>query len=309
MKKNIWLAAGIAGMLLGYPFIDARAEVNVQISTSNSPSFVIDSAPNFIYLRTQGFSISVGSPYDIVYYGNYYYIYHNGRWYRASNYHGPWFIIVNNRLPYHIRRHRWEDIQRYRDIEYRRPDSRNNRYQLNDDRRRRVLDERNEANSRKLQDRQKKTINDRQIQEQHKTEVKSIKLQDQHEKNVNDRNVQDQHNTEVKSTTVQDHKKTEVRNIKVQTPQNRETRNINVQERQKTEVRSIKVQAPQNRETRSINVQERQKTEVKNTKVEERQNQGSKSMNREDQQNKEVKGNDRNNNNNDNRQNKGEKRN
>lgn len=236
-KKQIWLAAGIAGLLLGNPLADAGAEVNVQISTSSSPSFMIDTVPSFIYLRAQGFSISIGSPYDIVYYGNYYYIYYNGRWYRASNYHGPWFVIVNNRLPYHIRRHRWEDIRRYRDIEFRRPDSRNNRYQRNDDNRRRILDERNEAKSRKLRDLQNKTFNDRKIREQHKSEVKRINM---HE-----------------------HKKTEVRDIKRQTPQNREIRSINVQDRKKTEVRSFKVQEGLKQGPKTMKHEELQNKETK----------------------------------------------
>ena len=151
MKKHIWLAAGIAGMLLAIPPGDAKAAIDINISTGNRPSFIINSPPSFIYLRTQGFSVSVGSPYDIVYYGNRYYIYHNGRWYRSYYYRGPWVLILDAGLPYQIRRYRWNDIRRYRDIEYRRPDSRNNQYQRNDDNRRRVLDQRSDANNRKLQ--------------------------------------------------------------------------------------------------------------------------------------------------------------
>jgi hypothetical protein len=55
----------------------------------------INAAPNFIYLRNQGFSVSAGSPYDIVYYGNRYYIYHNGLWYRSYYYRGPWVLGLN----------------------------------------------------------------------------------------------------------------------------------------------------------------------------------------------------------------------
>lgn len=74
MKKTIWLVLGVAGMLPGNPATDVQAEVNVQVSTRNRPSFVIDRRPSFINLRTQGFSVFVGSPYDIIYYGNRYYI-------------------------------------------------------------------------------------------------------------------------------------------------------------------------------------------------------------------------------------------
>ena len=151
MKKHIWLAAGITGMLLGTPPADAKAAVDINISTGSRPSFIINSPPSFIYLRTQGFSVSVGSPYDIVYYGNRYYIFNNGHWYRSYYYRGPWLLILDTGLPYQIRRYRWDDIRRYRDIEYRRPDSRSNQYQRNDDNRRRVLDRRSDANNRKVQ--------------------------------------------------------------------------------------------------------------------------------------------------------------
>jgi len=166
MKKHIWLAAGITGMLLGVPHGDAKAAVNINISTGSRPSFIINSPPSFIYLRTQGFSVSVGSPYDIVYYGKRYYIYHNGRWYRSYYYRGPWVLILDSGLPYQIRRHRWDDIRRYRDIEYRRPDSRTNQYQRNDDNRRRVLDQRSDANNRKVQAQQNKAPEQRQMQRQ-----------------------------------------------------------------------------------------------------------------------------------------------
>ena len=151
MKKHILLVAGITGMLLGIPYTEAKASVNINISTRSSPSFIINSPPSFIYLRTQGFSVSVGSPYDMVYYGNRYYIYNDGYWYRSYYYRGPWVLILDSGLPYQIRRHRWDDIRRYRDIEYRRSDSRNNRYQRNDDNKRRILDQRSDANNRKVQ--------------------------------------------------------------------------------------------------------------------------------------------------------------
>lgn len=124
IKKNIWLAAGIAGMLLGNPPADAQAEVKVRISTGDRPSFVIDRRPRFMELKDQGFSISVGSPYDIIFYGNRYYLYKDSRWYRSSSYRGPWAVIRNNNLPAGIRKHRWTDIRRYRDVEYSKRDKR-----------------------------------------------------------------------------------------------------------------------------------------------------------------------------------------
>ncbi|MCX6179523.1 MAG: hypothetical protein NT163_09215, partial [Chlorobiales bacterium] len=122
MKKTIWLAAGIAGMFLGNPIADAQVGVSNPMVFGYRPSFVIDTRPSFIYLQDKGFSVSYGSPYDIIYYGDIYYLYNNGGWYRASNYRGPWIGIREYNLPPRLRRHRWDDLRRYRDIEYRRHD-------------------------------------------------------------------------------------------------------------------------------------------------------------------------------------------
>ncbi len=132
MKKQIWLAAGIAGMLLGSPA--AQAEVNVRIGERGDrpPSFMFDRRPNFLNIPNLGFSVSIGSSEDIISYGNRYYINHNGRWYVAYNYRGPWMLVREGKLPRQIRRHRWDDIRNFRDVEYRRHDRRNHRDQNND---------------------------------------------------------------------------------------------------------------------------------------------------------------------------------
>ena len=185
MNKNMWLTAGIAGMLLSNPSADARGEVTVQITTGSRPSFVINSAPNFVYLRTQGFSVSVGSPYDIIYYRNSYYLYHNRSWYRSSNYQGPWMIILNKRLPYQIRRHHFDDIRRYRDVEARRSDHENNRYQRNDDNRRRLLDQRNESHNQAVERQQKSNANTRRVEGPPKQNVHNQKVEGQQKNNAN----------------------------------------------------------------------------------------------------------------------------
>ncbi len=126
MKKQIWLAAGIAGMLLGSPA--AQAEVNVRIGGGDRPpSFVLDRRPNFLIIPNLGFSVSIGSSQDIISYGDRYYINHNGRWYVAYNYRGPWILVREGRLPREIRRYRWDDIRNFRDVEYRRHEGRGSR--------------------------------------------------------------------------------------------------------------------------------------------------------------------------------------
>jgi len=118
MKKTIWLAAGVAGMLLSNPVIDTQAEARGKIQPLNDHSFVIDARPSFVYLPDEGFAVSVESPYDIIAGDDRYYINQKGSWYRSSSYRGPWELIKEKNLPSKIRKHRLEDIRKYRDAEY-----------------------------------------------------------------------------------------------------------------------------------------------------------------------------------------------
>ncbi len=127
MKTNMLIVSGIAGILIGLSAPDVKADLHlrlgdIRIDAGDRPRFVIDTRPSFIYLEDQGFSVSINSPYDIVFYDDMYYLYREGGWYRSSDYGGPWVVIEEYDLPHIIRRHRWEDLRRYRDIEYRRHD-------------------------------------------------------------------------------------------------------------------------------------------------------------------------------------------
>jgi len=146
MRKSICLAT--ASVVIAFVSFTANAN-NAQAMSNRrgGPSIVISSHPDFIYLTDQGFSISVGSPYDIISYDNLYYLYQDGGWYRSPDYRGPWVYIKESRLPDRIRRHRIEDIRRYRDVEYRRHDNRNNMDQRRNDNRNN-MDQRRDDNRR-----------------------------------------------------------------------------------------------------------------------------------------------------------------
>lgn len=120
MKKQFFIAAGIAGMLLGaIPQQHADAAITVHVRTEGRPAFVISSWPSFIYLPKYGFSVSMNTAYDIIYFKNYYYVYRQGYWFRASSHRGPWEAVRQHKLPWKIRQHRWSEIKRYRDRQYR----------------------------------------------------------------------------------------------------------------------------------------------------------------------------------------------
>ena len=268
MKKHIWLAAGIAGMLLAIPPGDAKAAIDINISTGNRPSFIINSPPSFIYLRTQGFSVSVGSPYDIVYYGNRYYIYHNGRWYRSYYYRGPWVLILDAGLPYQIRR--------YRDIEYRRPDSRNNQYQRNDDNRRRVLDQRSDANNRKLQLQQNTAPQARPNQAVQNIAPQQRQIQSQQNAAPQQRQNQGQQNVAPQQRQNQGQQN------KAPQRQNQGQQNIAPQQRQ---IQSQQNAAPQQRQ-----IQSQQNKAPQQRQNQGQQNKGAENKKGKDQSNKEDKG-------------------
>lgn len=135
MKSKMLMLAGVAGMLMASPAPNAFADVNISVGGAHPhPSFVINRPPTFVRLATPGFSIAIGnSPYDIVLYGNFYYLYNQGQWYRSPRYNGPWTSIRERALPPKIRRYRIEQIRRFRDAENnRRRDRRDDR---RDDRR------------------------------------------------------------------------------------------------------------------------------------------------------------------------------
>jgi hypothetical protein len=136
MKKNIWFVAGIVGVLFSSLPLNSQEGFSMSTRRGGGVSIVIGSQPNFIDLPDQGFSVSVGSPYDVVRYDDRYYVYQDGSWYNSRDYRGPWVIIQQDRLPDRIRRHRPEDIRRYRDAESQRRGNFNNQNQRNDGNRR-----------------------------------------------------------------------------------------------------------------------------------------------------------------------------
>lgn len=117
MKKLIIIAALVSAVTLAAP---VQAGVTIGISIPPPPGIVIEIAPSFIYAPALGFHVSVGVPYDIVYIGKSYYLYNNGYYYRSRYYNGPWVGVETRHLPPGLRKHRFEEVRRFRDVEYRR---------------------------------------------------------------------------------------------------------------------------------------------------------------------------------------------
>jgi hypothetical protein len=120
MKKQLLLALVVAGTSSCTPYPATRGDVHIGISIPVGPRFYFERRPDFIYLDDYGFSVSWGSPYDVIYLGNAYFIFQSGYWYRAYDYRGPWGRVGSFDIPAPLRRHQLEDIRRRREFEYRR---------------------------------------------------------------------------------------------------------------------------------------------------------------------------------------------
>ncbi len=83
-----------------------------------APAFSFNETPEFIYSPFLRFSMAIGSPYDLFYDNNHYYIFSEGSWHRSSQLNGPWTIVNYRSLPPDFRRHKIDKIRQYRDREY-----------------------------------------------------------------------------------------------------------------------------------------------------------------------------------------------
>ena len=83
-----------------------------------APAFSFNETPEFIYSPFLRFSMAIGSPYDLFYDNNHYYIFHQGSWHRSSQLNGPWTIVNYRSLPPDFRRHKIDKIRKYRDREF-----------------------------------------------------------------------------------------------------------------------------------------------------------------------------------------------
>jgi hypothetical protein len=194
MKKSIWLAAGIAGMLLGNATTDVNEASGAQVYSKNGRTFMIESRPTFIMLPEQRFSVAVGSPYDIVFYDNRYYMNQEGAWYRSSNFHGPWKFIRENDLPSRIKKHRLVDIRRFRDNEYNRKNP-NHRFeqQRRDENDRRTLEmQRRDENNKRVLDQQRSDENNRRTLEQQRSDENNRRTLEQQRSDENNRRTLEQ---------------------------------------------------------------------------------------------------------------------
>ena len=79
---------------------------------------IVSEPPLFLTPSSLGFAVAVGVPYDMFYIDGRYYLHQSNVWYAGHRYDGPWTVVVRDRLPPGLRKHKHEKIILVRDEEY-----------------------------------------------------------------------------------------------------------------------------------------------------------------------------------------------
>ncbi len=85
---------------------------NFGINVGNVPAPVyapqpvaIEEPHEFVAQPAMGFYAAVGTPYDLFYAANRYYLCRGNMWYAAPNYNGPWVQVGYRSIPWSLRRY------------------------------------------------------------------------------------------------------------------------------------------------------------------------------------------------------------
>jgi hypothetical protein len=83
------------------------------------PPLADQEPPEFVAHPALGFYTAVGTPYDLFYAANRYYLSRGNAWYAATYYNGPWVQVHFRELPRSLRRYPIAKIRYFRDEECR----------------------------------------------------------------------------------------------------------------------------------------------------------------------------------------------
>ena len=84
------------------------------------PVMLPEIPPQFVFVPDLGYYVAIGTPYDIAYIGNDYYMFSNGFWYRTGYYGGPLIRLERRMRPPLLVRHNLVEFRRFREVEFRR---------------------------------------------------------------------------------------------------------------------------------------------------------------------------------------------
>lgn len=76
----------------------AQAEVNVSINFG-PPPIVVSAPPEVVMMPGMGVYFVPGISYDVFFYNGYWWSPRGDRWYRSSQYKGPWGVVQRSYVP------------------------------------------------------------------------------------------------------------------------------------------------------------------------------------------------------------------
>ncbi|MFA4844466.1 MAG: hypothetical protein WC632_05905 [Candidatus Margulisiibacteriota bacterium] len=101
MKKCLY---GLFGSVLIFALVvggfagTAQAEVNVNINIG-PPPIVVSEPPAVVMMPQYGIYFVPGISFDVFFYNGYWWSPRGDRWYRSSQYRGPWGIVQRSYVP------------------------------------------------------------------------------------------------------------------------------------------------------------------------------------------------------------------
>ena len=103
MRKS---SCGVLGfsILLGVLFViggikEVAAEVQVNINIGPPPAYVLHAPPSIVVIPGTYVYVAPDVGVDILFFKGYWYRPHEGRWYRAKSYNGPWGHLASGKVP------------------------------------------------------------------------------------------------------------------------------------------------------------------------------------------------------------------
>lgn len=115
---NFFFVIGIMIPLFTAGTASAEVGVNLNINIGAPPPVVVEAPPTMLFLGQPGVFVAVGVPYDIFFVSGRYYYFHDGHWFWASGYGGPWVFVEGRSLPPGLRKYKINQLRGYREREF-----------------------------------------------------------------------------------------------------------------------------------------------------------------------------------------------
>ena len=115
MRIAVIILAVFGALVWAVPQSFGGVDVNINIQIPVPPAVVVEAPPEMIIVPEAGVYVAVGVPYDIYFINARYYYFHNGYWYWARGYGGPWVHVEYRTLPPGLRKYKVERLHEFRE--------------------------------------------------------------------------------------------------------------------------------------------------------------------------------------------------